>query len=109
MFAMLPKGWTAPLEEVLMVNRKELRHSRDLIEKIEARLSHQRRLVSSNTLGEKLQRLGDELISSMEQRLSHMQVQYEHLLADLASDQDVTGQTPSVAPRQGSGLRQPRP
>ena len=69
-----------------MVNRKELRHSRDLIEKIEARLSYQRRLISSNTLDEKLQLLSGELIVSMERRLSTMQLQHEHMLADLAAD-----------------------
>jgi hypothetical protein len=72
--------------EVLMVNQKELRHSRDLIEKIEARLSYQRRLISSNTLDEKLQLLSGELIVSMERRLSTMQLQHEHMLADLAAD-----------------------
>ena len=66
-----------------MLNRKELRHSRELIEKIEARLSYQKRLVSLDTLDEKLQLLSGELIISMERRLSHMQLQHEHLLADL--------------------------
>lgn len=104
MFIMLPKGWTAPLKEVLVLNRKELRHSRDLIEKIEARLSYQRRLLSSNTLDEKLQLLSGALIISMERRLSHMQLQHEHLLADLAAE----AAAPALLQR-GGDARQPRP
>ncbi|WP_158809060.1 hypothetical protein [Beijerinckia sp. L45] len=91
-----------------MLRQKEVRHSRDLIEKIEARLSHQRRLVSSDALDEKLRLIGGDLIISMERRLSQMQLQHEHLLADLATDHEA-GHAVPARPREGGGSRQPRP
>jgi hypothetical protein len=91
-----------------MLIRKELRHSRDLIEKTEARLSYEKRLVSSHTLDERLQLLGGELIASMELRLSHMQSLHLSLLAAAAAEnhQPSTGSGPA---HEGGGSAQPRP
>ena len=91
-----------------MLNRKELRHSLDLIEKTEARLSYERRLVSSNTLNERFQRLGSELIASMERRLSHMQSLHLSLLAAAAAESHQRSTGAGLA-HEGGGSEQPRP